>query len=345
MKQLEWGILSTGGIARRFAESLRVSKSGSLAAVASRDPGKAAAFAEEFGARRSFGSYEELLADPNVEAVYIALPHPMHAEWVIRAARAGKHILCEKPATLSSIEMEAAIEAVRENGVFFMEAFMYRCHPQTVKLIEVIRSGDIGEIRLIQCAFSFDAGYHPEGRLFANRLGGGAILDVGCYCASLTRLIAGVAQGGQIAEPVEVKAVGTLDPREKTDMWTAASLLFPGGIVAQLNAGIQVSHDNGVKIFGSNGSIFMNQPWFAGKKGAEIVVQVRGEERPRVISTESDVDLYSHEIDLVAEYWDRGEAPFPAPTWADSLGNMKVLDAWRKEIGLVYEAEKTHSRL
>lgn len=345
MNRLNWGILSTGKIARRFAKSLKVSQTGVLAGVASRGLEKAEDFAREFEAGRAFGSYEALLADPGIEAVYIAMPHPMHAEWIVRAARAGKHILCEKPATLSLIEMEAALEAVKENGVFFMEGFMYRCHPQTAKLVEVLRSGDIGEVRLIQCAFSFDAGYNPEGRLFANRLGGGGILDVGCYCLSLVRLIAGTALGGEIAEPLEVKGVGSLDPAEKTDMWAAASLLFPGGILAQVNTGVQLNHDNQVKIFGSKGSITLNKPWFAGSKGAKIVVQVQGQENPREIPTESDEDLYSHEIDLVALHKDRGEAPFPAPTRVDTLGNMKALDAWRREIGLVYEAEKRENLL
>jgi predicted dehydrogenase/aryl-alcohol dehydrogenase-like predicted oxidoreductase len=345
MNRLNWGILSTGRIARRFAKSLQVSQTGALAGVASRGLEKAEVFVKEAGAGRAFGSYEDLLADPEIEAVYIAMPHPMHAEWIIRAARAGKHILCEKPAALSLIEMEAAMEAVKENGVFFMEGFMYRCHPQTSKLVEVLRKGDIGEVRLIQCAFSFDAGYNADGRLFANHLGGGGILDVGCYCMSLVRLIAGVALGGEIAEPLEVKGVGSLDPKEKTDMWAAASLLFPGGILAQVNTGVQLNHDNQVKIFGSKGSITLNKPWFAGSQGAKIVVQVQGEESSREISTESEEDLYSHEIDLVARYKDRGEAPFPAPTRADTLGNMKVLDAWRKEIGLVYEVEKRENML
>ena len=141
--------------------------------------------------------------------MYVSTPHPQHAEWVIRAARAGKHILCEKPAALTFAQAEAAIEAARENDVFFMEAFMYRCHPQTAQLVDIVRSGEIGEIRLIRAQFSFQVDRDPSSRLFSNALGGGGILDVGSYCMSMARLIAGAAQGLPYAEPLSVKAVAS----------------------------------------------------------------------------------------------------------------------------------------
>jgi len=338
MSRMKWGILGTGKIARRFAESLKKSNTGVLYGVASRDAQKAGDFMAANGGEKSWGSYQALLDDPEVEAVYIAVPHPGHAEWILKSARAGKHILCEKPATMNAGEMEAALRAVKEGGVFFMEAFMYRTHPQTQSLVDLLRSGEIGEVKLIQCTFSFDAGYQPDSRLFANRLGGGGIMDVGCYCASMARLVAGVALGGTIAEPLEVKGMATLDPGEKTDLLATAELRFEKGILAQLNTGVQLSLENAVRIHGSRGRITVHEPWFAGTKGAKIVVEPRGGEA-RVISTESDLDLYGTEIDLVAKFKGAGQAPFPAPGWDDTLGNMRLLDAWRKQAGVVYEAD------
>ncbi|MDH7571262.1 MAG: Gfo/Idh/MocA family oxidoreductase, partial [Armatimonadota bacterium] len=161
-RKLKWGILSTGRIAGVFAKGLAASTTGELVAVGSRNQASADRFGEEFGLSRCYGSYEALLADPEVEAVYIAVPHPFHAEWAIKAADAGKHILCEKPLTLNYPEAMAVVEAAVRNDVFLMEAFMYRCTPQTAKLVELIREKAIGEVRLIQANFAFHGGWQPE---------------------------------------------------------------------------------------------------------------------------------------------------------------------------------------
>src|SRR5271154_5347990 len=171
-QKLTWGILGTGAIARTFAQQLPASRSGRLAAVASRDASKAADFAAKFAAPHAHGSYEALLADGSVQAVYIATPHPQHVQWAIAAARAGKHILCEKPIGLNQWEAMAIVEAAADNDVFLMEAFMYRCHPQTHKLIELITGGAIGEVRLIDAAFCFQTHFDPKSRLFDPNAGG-----------------------------------------------------------------------------------------------------------------------------------------------------------------------------
>ena len=189
--KLSWGIIGTGGIAKTFAQGLIHSRTGKLIAVGSRDHSSAKSFAEKFNPITAHGSYEALLADPDVQAVYISTPHPFHAEWCIKAARAKKHILCEKPLTLNYPEAMVVAEAARENKVFLMEAFMYRCHPQTAKLVDLIRSGEIGDVGVIQATFSFKGHFHSNGRLFSNELGGGGILDVGCYAMSIARLLAG----------------------------------------------------------------------------------------------------------------------------------------------------------
>ena len=183
-RKLRWGILSTGNIARKFAKGVEASQSGESAAVGSRTMEKAESFGDEFGIENRYGSYYDLLASPDFEAVYIAPPHPFHAQWAIRAAECGKHILCEKPLTMNHAEAMAVVEAARENRVFLMEAFLYRCHPQTAKILEIIREGTIGEVRSIDASFSFHTKANLESRLLNHELGGGGILDVGCLLHS-----------------------------------------------------------------------------------------------------------------------------------------------------------------
>lgn len=339
MKHVNWGILATGNIAHRFAETLAESETGTAVAVASREHVKAAAFAEEFGIPVAYGSYDDLLADPTVEAVYVSTPHPQHAEWIIRAARAGKHVLTEKPAALTFAQAEAAITAARENDVFFMEAFMYRCHPQTAQLVDIVRSGEIGEMRLIRAMFSFQTERDPAGRLFANSLGGGGILDVGSYCMSMARLLAGAARGLPFAEPVSVKAVAHLDPDEGTDLYSSAILEFEGGLLAELTTGVLLNQPNTVTVYGSKGSATVTQPWFPGAPGSRIVVSLDSGER-REIDTETTANAYHFEIDTVARHIGDRAAPSPAMSPDDTLGNMRALDAWRADAGVVYGAER-----
>src|SRR5947209_2315114 len=256
-RTLSWGILGTGRIAGVFARGVKQSQTGTLVAVGSRSQAAADTFGETWHIPHRYSRYEDVLADQRVQAVYIAIPHPFHAEWAIKAAEAGKHVLCEKPIALNHAEAMAVVESAQRHDVFLMEAYMYRCHPQTAKLLELIRSGMIGQVRVIQATFSFQADAHPEGRLFNNALGGGGILDVGGYCTSMARLIAGSATGQAVAEPVQLAAVGHVGEMTHVDEYTIASLLFPGDIVAQLFTGIQVNVENEVSIFGSVCSILL----------------------------------------------------------------------------------------
>src|SRR6266480_5356826 len=247
VENLAWGILGTGTIAGIFARGLAASRTGKLVAVGSRAQAEADAFGERWHIPHRHGSYEELLADEEVQIVYISTPHPLHAEWAIKAAEAGKHILCEKPLALNHAEAMAVIEAALRHDVFLMEAFMYRCHPQTAKLIELIRSGVIGKVRVIEVTFSFHANVHPGHRLLNNALGGGGILDVGCYCVSMARLLAGVASGKDFAEPTSLVGQAHIGELSRVDEYAVASLTFPGDILAQLFTGVQVKGDNRVR--------------------------------------------------------------------------------------------------
>ncbi|MCZ7647932.1 MAG: aldo/keto reductase [Planctomycetota bacterium] len=338
--KLAWGILSTGRISGTFAEGVQKSARGKLVAVGSRSQESAHAFGEKWGIPNRHGSYEALLADPAVQAVYISTPHPLHAEWAVKAAEAGKHILCEKPMTLNYWEALGVIEAAEVNGVFFMEAFMYRCSPQTKKLVELIKSGAIGRVRTIVASFGFNAGFNPNSRLYANELGGGGIMDVGCYPTSMARLLAGAALDKDFADPIDFKAVGHLG-QTGVDEWTAAVARFEGDIVAQLSTGVAVNLENAVRVYGSDGNLHVPNPWMPGRDGSatKIVVQRKGAKAPEEIVIEYERPLYAIEADTVAEHVAKKQAPSPAMNWADSLGNMQALDRWRAEVGVAYKAE------
>jgi predicted dehydrogenase/aryl-alcohol dehydrogenase-like predicted oxidoreductase len=333
---LRWGILSTGAIARAFARDLKTSETGELVAVASRDVDRVTGF----GDVRAHGSYDALLADDGVDAVYIAPPHPFHAVWAIAAAEAGKHILCEKPLAMDLSEVEAVVDTAERNGVFLMEAFMYRCHPQTAILVDTIRSGEIGDVRVIEAVHSFRGPDDPTGRLLANNLGGGGILDVGCYCMSGARLVAATALGKESVDPIDVTGTGHIGDTG-VDEWAVATLRFDGGIVAHLSTGVRVVQPPRLAIYGSEGSLVLKSPWLptvAGKP--EIVVRRRGQ-KPRTIAAKSNLGLYAYEADVVANAVRDGltQAPFPACTWADSLANARALDRWRHAVGVTYEAD------
>lgn len=341
---LNWGIIGTGGIAQVFAKSLKNSKTGRLIAVGSRFQESANKFGQKFKVTKRYGHYEELLSDQDVQAVYIAIPHPFHAEWAIKSAEAGKHILCEKPIGINHPEAMAIIEASSEKDVFLMEAFMYRCHPQTAKLIELIKQKIIGEVKVIQATFSFCAGFDFQSRLFNNNLGGGAILDVGCYCTSMARLIAGIANGKNFEEPIEVKGVGWIGEKSRVDEYAVASLKFPGGIIAELSAGVAVDQENVVRIFGEEGSITVLNPWIPSCEGGLTKILINKKGGIQEISIETKEWLYAIEADTVAKNIEARQASSPAMTWEDTLGNMKTLDLWRSSFGFVYDSEKPEAQ-
>ena len=336
---LRWGILGTGHIARRFARTLGGAEVGRLVAVGSRRGDTAERFAQEFGGVRKHASYAELVRDPEVEAVYVATPHPAHAAWAIAAAQAGKHVLCEKPLTLDLADSRRVIAAAGASGVTLMEAFMYRCHPQTAKVVELVRDGALGQVGLVQAAFGFHCDFQPGHRLFAKALGGGGILDVGGYPVSMARLVAGAAVGLRFADPATVTGTARLHPEEGTDLYAAATLGFAEGVVAQVSCGVNLELENVVRIFGSGGQLRIPQPWFAAGEGGEtrLLLHRRGRE-PEEIVVPAPCSLYAYEAEAFTAAVRAGEAEVPAMTHADTLGNMATLDAWRKAAGVTYDA-------
>jgi predicted dehydrogenase len=347
--KLNWGIIGLGQIARVFCNALRFSKTGRAIAVAGRDQARARTLAELFSIPTVHGSYDALLADDSVQAVYIATIHPAHLRLVIKAAEAGKHILVEKPMGINHREVAAMVAAAKMHDVFLMEAFMYRCHPQMQRLAELIQDKAIGDVKVIRSAFGFRATLDSRSRLFNRDLAGGGIMDIGCYPASAARFVAGAVSGQPFADPVEVKATGVLGSTGVDDH-AAAVLKFADGIVAQLTTSITCNLPGEIAVFGTDGVISVPNPWLPSSPcrtaskalpletkfpASELHVQTRTSRE--VIRIDVDRDLYAYEADTVAEHIKARQAP--AMSWADSEGNARVLDEWRAQVGLSYSQD------
>ena len=332
---LNWGILATGRIAHALAAAITTTPGNRLTAVASRDRSVARTFSDQYGNVTAHGSYDALITDPSVDVIYVATPHPLHAEWTIKALAAGKHVLCEKPLGVNAAEVMAMTHAAGVHRRFLMEAFMYRCHPQTRIVRELITGGAIGEIRHISANFGYQTAVDVDSRLFANALGGGGILDVGCYPVSLARLLLN-------EEPGTVKAHGHLGSTG-VDEWTTALLGFSNGVSAQVATGIRIGLDNSARISGSKGHIHLPNPWLPADAEGQWRFELSSFGRTEQISGISK-PLYVLEVEAVAEAIAAGKLESPAMSWQDSLGNARVLDAWRAEIGLEYlqEQPETH---
>ena len=348
-QKIRWGILGPGGIAKAFAGGVAGSRTGTLVAIGTRDPGRPG-LAETFPGARIIEGYDALLADPEIDAIYIAVPHTGHAEWAIKAAEAGKHVLCEKPLALTAFEADAMMHAARKAGTFLGEAFMYRLHPETEKLVELIRSGAIGEVRMVKSSFGFAMpSFMPEHRLYANDLAGGGILDVGGYPVSMVRLIAGAATGKPFAEADKVFGVAHLG-QSSVDEWASAVLHFPGGVIAEVSCSISLDQDNMLRIFGTRGRIEVPDFWFAGGNrdvGLGKIELIAADGKRETISVNEARHLYSFEVDGAGDAILEGRQEFawPGMGWADSLGNLRVLDKWRAAVGLEYEIETASRRV
>lgn len=343
--KIRWGILGPGDIAKTFASNgIAQSRTGVLAAVATRSPEKPGLAAAFTGARIIHG-YEALLSDPHVDAVYIATPHMAHAEWAVRAALSGKHVLVEKPLGVTSQQASSVFAAATRGKVFAGEAFMYRLHPQTSKLIELVADGCIGEVRMIRSNFGFAMPWFmPEHRMYSKELAGGGILDVGCYPVSMARLIAGAASGKPFLDPDKVVGAAHLG-QSGVDEWASATLQFPGGIVADVSCSVSVWQDNVLRIFGTKGRIEVDYFWYAGgKDGGTGLIRIFPHGKPAyTVEVPEARSLYSFQVDAVADAIQNGRQEFknPGMSWLDSLGNMRTLDRWRQAVNLQYECDRT----
>jgi xylose dehydrogenase (NAD/NADP) len=318
-KILNWGLLSTAHINRALIPAVRGSSRSRLAAVASRTQATAEAYAREWRIPQAHGSYEALLENAKIDVVYVSLPNHLHAEWAIRALRAGKHVLCEKPLALSVTEVDAMARAARDSGRVLAEAFLYRHHPQTLKVKELVDSGTVGSPQMIRGAFSFSLGRAQDIRLDKEK-GGGSIWDVGCYPISFARMLAG-------AEPEEVFGWQILGPGGVDEMFVG-QLLFPNKIMAQFDCSFRSPPRSFMEIVGSGGVLSVPMP-FKPEVNERIVLQ-RGDrtETLKIKGTE----LYSGEVEDMADAVLEGRAP--RISLADSRGNVAAI------VGLI-EAART----
>lgn len=260
MGVVRFGIVSTADINRLLIPGAHASDKVELIAVASREQSKAEAYAREWDIERAYASYEALLEDPDVEAVYISLPNTMHCEWSIRAVEAGKHVLCEKPLSRHPEEVEQAFDAAERAGRLLSEAFMYRHNPQTMRLAELVREGAIGELRLIRSVFSYSL-YDADNIRLRTDVEGGSLMDVGCYCVSGSRLLAG--------EPESVFGQAYVGP-SGTDWVFAGAMRFPGDVFAQFDCGTALPERDELEVIGSEGSLFLDDPWHCWEPGIEL---------------------------------------------------------------------------
>lgn len=321
--KLRWGIVGTGNIAKTFAKALDQSQRGVKQAVASRTPERAAEFAAQHGFPTVHGSYADLFADPAVDAVYVATPHPCHREPVLAALAAGKHVLCEKPLGVTVAECEEMVAAAARAGVVLLEAFMYRVHPQTRRIQEILASGQLGAVRTVRSSFCYGLGTTYNVRSDASLRGGG-LYDVGCYCINFSRMVAGL-------EPDDLAAVWTLGETSGVDENLAVAMHFPNGVVAHFDVGIRSAGSAYAEILGSEGSLFIPKPWNPDPKLAEMELRLKGKpaETIRIADAGGSFVLEADHLAAVAA----GECAPLIPA-RDAVGNAAVLDAvWRQMHG------------
>ncbi len=314
---LRWGVLGCARITRRgLAPGILASKKGQLHALASRNEDLAQAWAKEFGAARSYGSYEALLADPEVQAVYIPLPNELHKPWVFKAADAGKHVLCEKPLAINAKDAEAMVEHCQGRGVLLMEAFMWRHQPRTLEIRKQLAAGVLGDLRLVRASFSFpiEAG---DWRLDPAR-GGGALWDVGCYGVSTARLFAG-------SEPTAIRALAH-NGSTGVDLTLTAELAFPNGVIGLIDCSFEQPFRCEYELVGTRGSIRVPHAYLPPAK--PIALRTLIDVEAPLEWTFEGKDQYAEMVDAFANAVEAGRLSSPAE---DGLAQMRVLDAIKAE--------------
>jgi len=309
---LRWGLLSTAHINRSVMAPLRLSPRNTLVAVASRDAAKARAYAAEWQIAHAFDSYEAMLHSDVIDAVYVSLPNGLHAEWAAKALRAGKHVLCEKPFATTLADVDLMIRAQRETGRVLAEAFMYRHHPQTLKVQELVRSGAIGQVRLVRGSFTFTLVDRTNVRVNP-ALDGGSIWDVGCYPISYARMIIG-------EEPVEASAMQAVGD-SGVDETFVGTLRFPSGAYAQFDSGFHAPFRTNIEIAGSEGVIVVPRPFKPAGHDTFYIGQASDQLKP--VTVEGPPDLYLGEVEDMADAVLDGKAP--RITLSDSRANVAAI--------------------
>jgi len=314
-RTVRWGVISTANIGRAaMIPALQAAGNGELLAVASRDEERGREFASRLSIPRAYGSYQALLDDAEIDAIYIPLPNSLHCEWTIRAAEAGKHILCEKPLALNASEAQKMAGAARAHGVLLMESFMYRFHPQLARVQSLIREGAIGAVRLIHASFSFRVTNPTNVRLQPD-LGGGSLMDVGCYCVNVGRALAGT-------EPVEVQAFANWGP-SGVDEQMAGTLRFGDGTLVQFDCALNLQRRECYEVVGTEGSILVPVAFLPGSGDTTIAIY-RGRDPVRA-ETVPGLDEYRAIAEHFADCVLNGTRPRYGVE--EAVANMAVIDA------------------
>ena len=321
MTKLGWGILGTGGIAKKFAGQLPDVNNGQLVAVGSRSQESATRFCADFGGQ-PYGSYDALLADHNVDVVYISLPNTLHAEWSIRAMQAGKHVLCEKPIASTTGEAEQMFATADQEGRHLVEGFMYRFQPIIQHVLQLVRNGAIGQVRIIRSNFTFNRPINEADIRYQPGLAGGSIMDVGCYCVNFARALAS-------AEPTDLYAAAHICDTGVDD-YAAGTMHFPSDILCTFTCGMSLFADRTTFIGGTGGWLRIPFPWHS--DGMATLVKGLDDEQP--IAKPAPIGAYALQAEAVADLILNG-TPTPASR-EDTLGNMAVLDQLRASAGLSY---------
>jgi predicted dehydrogenase len=313
-QKVRWGVLSTANIGRRVVlPAIQRSGNGELLAIASRDAGRANALAADLGIPHFYDSYEALLANPSIEAVYIPLPNSLHREWAIKAAAAGKHVLCEKPLALDPAECDEMISAARQHGVLLMEAFMYRFHPQTARVLDLIAQGAIGEPRVLRAAFTFRV-TNPANIRLQPDLGGGALMDVGCYCVNVARTLFG-------AEPAEAQAFASWGP-SGVDELLLGQLRFAGERFAQFDSALTLARREAYQVAGTAGLIDVPLAFLPGAGDTTIRIQTAAGMAEETIAGADEYQLMVEHFAACV----RGQAALRYPP-AEAAANMRAIAA------------------
>ncbi len=319
--KVRWGILSTANIGRRVIPAIQASHNGEVAAVCSRSLERAQAFAAEHGIPRALGSYEELIADDEIDAIYNPLPNSMHAEWSIKCAEAGVPTLCEKPFASDAAEAQTIVDAFEKRDVLLAEAFMYRFHPQQAKVKEILAAGGIGDLQIINSSFSFAISDEGNIRL-SKALAGGALMDVGCYCVNLMRFMTG-------EEPARVTTSGRIGATTGVDEALAGTFEFPSGVIGHFDCGLRAHRQHSYTLKGTDGMIVVPTSFVPDKSADTLVRHWRGDD-----FTEHVIPAADHYQLMAEDFADaliNKRAPrFPA---ADAVRNMLVVDELLSQAG------------
>ncbi|GAB4571211.1 MAG: Gfo/Idh/MocA family oxidoreductase [Anaerolineae bacterium] len=312
--RIRWGVLSTANIGRKkVIPAIQHSGNGEVVAVASRNIDRARTFAEATGIPRAYGSYEELLADPEIDAIYNPLPNSEHARWSLACAETGKATLCEKPLARNAQEAQTMVDAFAQRNILFAEAFMYRFHPQTVRVLEMVREGAIGEIKLIQAAFTFNISGRENDIRLKKDLAGGALMDVGCYCVNVMRLMTG-------EEPDYWQAFARTG--QEVDETLAGLLGFPSGVVGHFDCGLRATLANAYEIRGTRGRILVD-PAFIPAPDQETTIHYYHDGAYEAITIPA-VDQYQLMVEDFADALLNNRPPRYAPQ--DAVHNMAAID-------------------